>query len=98
MLLLAVLAAYLYFGWESSREKPHSPSSWAGISKGQSTDWLVATRDLAVESGPLIEEVVQWPMEEEMRLLREDGKAAAGLLLACVPPVDVSMLTENNTP
>jgi hypothetical protein len=46
----------------------------------------------------MIEEVAQWPMEEEMRLLRQDGRAAAGLLLACVPPVDVDMLTEDNIP
>ena len=96
--LLAVVAVYFYSGWDSSRQKSRSPSPWTGISNGEPTVWLVSPGDLAAESGSLIEEVVQWPLEEEMRLLRQDGRAAADFLLACVPPVDIDMLTENNSP
>ncbi len=98
VVLLAVVAVYFYSSWGSTRQKPHSSSPWAGISNDEPTVWLIGPEDLAAEPASLIEEVVQWPMEEEMRLLRQDGRAAADFLLACVPPVDVNMLTENNSP
>ena len=98
VVLLAVVAVYFYSSWGPTRQKPRSPTPWTGISNGEPTVWLVGPGDLAAKSGSLIEEVVQWPMEEEMRLLRQDGKAAADFLLACVPAVDVDMLTENNSP
>ena len=98
VILLAVVAVYFYSSWGSTQQKPHSPSPWTGISNGEPTVWLVGPGDLAGKSSSLIEEVVQWPVEEEMRLLRQDGRAAADFLLACVPAVDVDMLTENNSP
>ena len=98
VILLAVVAVYFYSSWGSTRQKPRSSSPWAGISNDEPTVWLVGPGDLAAEPASLIEEVVQWPMEEEVRLLGQDGRAAADFLLACVPAIDVDMLTENSSP
>ena len=85
IVLLSVVGLYLYI---SSVQKPERVSPELGLSI---TDPIGGG-----EFATIVEEALQWPIEEEIRLLSQDGKAAAEFLLACVP-LDINRFADNDT-
>jgi len=78
-ILFAFVAAYLY-----KYKRPEVPPP-----NGNGADpvivRLVNPADLATDCTSAIAVTVQGPIEEEIRLLKEDGMAAADFILACLP-------------
>lgn len=70
------------------------PGSTAGVINTETIGWLI---ELNAEKAVSIEEAVQGPLQEEIRLLGDEGKAAAEFLLACIP-LDMNVLMKNDKP
>lgn len=62
------------------KNPPPSPPA-----KAPGAEWLWPDVKAGSASVASLEEVLESPVEREIRLLQEDGKAAADILLACVP-------------
>lgn len=79
IVLLAVAGVYFY-------PKSAPPVEGSGVSpaKPQAVAWLLMPRPLSAGSS-VIENVFQRPVEDEIRLLQQDGRAAVEFLLACIP-------------
>ena len=89
VVLAAILAVQLYHG---TRPKPGASAD--GVIGTEAIGWLeVVNANTAVS----IEEAVQRPMREEIRLLSEDGKTAAEFLLVCLP-LNMDALARNERP
>ena len=92
-ILLAMVAVHFYSGTEPKEQRPYQ----VAVNGTNPVTWIVASGVFEAESVSLIEAAMQWPMQEEIRLLGQDGKAAAEFLLACIP-LDVDALVENDRP
>ena len=74
--------------------KPSGDEASNGPIGTEAIGWLALVN---TNTAVAIEETVQRPIQEEIRMLKEDGKAAAEFLLACVP-VDLDTLGRNERP
>ena len=86
----AVLALAVIMMIQNDREP--EPGSTFGAINTETIGWLI---EVNAEKAVSIEEAVQGPIQEEIRLLADEGKAAAKFLLACLP-LDMDALTGNN--
>ena len=95
VILVTILAIQLYPGSEPSPQKP-GPGVQVAVGDTGPIDWLL---DAGLKAGTAasIEGFLQGPIQEEIGLLKQDGKAAAEFILACVP-LDVDGLVKNDTP
>ncbi len=90
LIVLAVLIGQLVFS--GSPEKSTPPQS-ATTARGEFT-WPDTN---VVEAAAAVEMAAQRPLTDELRLLTQDGKAAAGFLLACMP-VEMKLPEEDERP
>ncbi|NIA06320.1 MAG: hypothetical protein GWP14_01575 [Actinobacteria bacterium] len=91
--LLTIVAVNFYRGTEPKQPRPVRMA----VNGTNPVVWIITGDDFGAESASLVETALQWPMQEEIRLLGQDGKAAAEFLLACVP-LDIDTLVENDRP
>jgi len=94
VVLLAMLAIHLYHGAEPSQQKP-GPGVQVALVNTDPMDWLLGG-GFDAGTAASIEGFLQGPIKEEIDLLKQDGKAAAEFLLACVP-LDVDRFAEKDT-
>ena len=91
--LLVIVTIHLYSGTEP-KERGSGRMAANGINQ---VAFLAVGESFKVESVSSIEAALQRPMQEEIRLLGQDGKAAAEFLLACIP-LDIDALIEKDRP
>ena len=96
VVLLALVALHYYNAAQSSRPDPSHTAAQTQYNIADPIAWLLFPEGLGPESAPLIEEALQWPIQREIRLLREDGRAVADFFLACVP-VELDTFTAKDT-
>ena len=93
VVLLAILAIHLYHGAEPSRPESASGGRVAVVNP-EPMGWLLDGLDAGTTA--YIEDSLQGPLQEEINLLKQDGKAGAEFLLACLP-LDIDRLAEEDS-
>ncbi len=82
MIMLAV-GVFLYSRFQTTPQTVH-PINGQGA---EPPVWLFPAESLSAvsDSASVVEDALRRPAENEIRLLRQDGKAAAEFILACIP-------------
>lgn len=82
MVMLAV-GVFLYSRFQATPQNTH-PINGQGA---EPPAWLFTASPLSAvsDSASVVENALRRPAENEIRLLRQDGKAAAEFILACIP-------------
>ena len=96
VVLLALVGLHYYSASPSSGPNFTQPSLETQSNIAEPIAWLLFPEELNVEPAPLIEGVLQWPIRQEIRLLKQDGKAMAEFLLACIP-LEMDALLESDS-
>jgi hypothetical protein len=91
--LLVMVTIHLYSG-TSPKDRGSGQMAAKGIDP---VAFLAVGESFKLESVSSIEAALQRPMQEEIRLLGQDGKAAVEFLVACIP-LDIDVLLENDRP